>query len=442
MTRKLHLNVNILNSGFLGSAWRHPSSDPRAIYDVNHYVRTAQIAERGLLDAIFLADTPVLKDNPARRPYQALEPTIILAAIAAQTNHIGLIATVSTTYNDPYNIARRFGTLDHVSDGRIGVNLVTTADRDTAANFSQEVHPEHGARYTRAGEFATVLKKLWNSWEEEAFVGDKASARFVNTAAVHAINHQGQHFSVKGPLTFPRGPQGHPVIVQAGGSDEGRRLAAQHAEVVFSVAQTIEDGVAFVQDIRARAATFGRDPSELVFLPGLATVIGGTEAEAKARHEELLELLPLDYSLGRLAEGLGLPVEALEVDGYLPEDLVRPAGASHSMFDSITKLAQRDKLTVRQLARRLAGGTGHRLLVGTPEQVADSIEEWFRAGAADGFNLMADVIPSGVEAIVDHVVPELQRRGLFRTEYAGDTLRDRLGLSRPQWHHPEEPSYD
>ncbi len=431
MTRKLHLNINILNAGFLGSAWRHPDSDPGAAFDVAHYVRTAQIAERGLLDGVFLADTPALKDNPTYRPYQALEPTIILATIAAQTRHIGLIATITTSYNDPYNIARRFATLDHVSGGRIGINLVTTAGDEAARTFGHAAGFGHTERYERAGEFAEVLKKLWDSWDEDAFIGDKASARFVDLARVHDINHEGRFFSVKGPLTFPRSPQGHPVIVQAGGSEDGRNLAARHAEVVFSVAQTLEDGVHFVRDVRARARAVGRADSDLVFLPGLAVVIGGTEAEAKARHRQLLELLPIEYSLRRLADGLGVDPADLPLDRPLPDNLQRPEQGVQSMFDTITALARRENLTVRQLTQRLGGGTGHRLVVGTPEQIADTIEDWFRAGAADGFNLMADVIPQGVEAIVDHVVPILQRRGLFRTEYAGDTLRARLGLQRP-----------
>lgn len=431
MTRQLHLNLNILNAGFIGSAWRDPASDPGAVFDVNHYVRAAQIAEKGLFDAIFLADTPGLKDNPAYRPYQALEPTIILATVAARTRDIGLIATVSTSFNDPYNIARRFSTLDHVTGGRVGVNLVTTADKQAAWNFGLPAIAAHAERYARAEEFAEVLRKLWDSWEDGAFVGDKDSARFVDLDRVHDIEHEGRFFSVKGPLTFPRGPQGHPVLVQAGGSDDGRNLAAAHAEVIFSVAQTVAEGQAFVRDVRERAAKRGRDGAGIVFLPGLATVVGGTEAEAQARLDALLDLMPVEYSLGRLASVLGLDPASLELDAPLPDEIPLPADKNHTMFHATIALARRENLTVRQLTKRLGGGTGHRIAVGAPEQIADTIEEWFRAGAADGFNLIPDVLPSGVEDFVDHVVPVLQKRGLFRTEYSGGTLRDRLGLARP-----------
>ena len=429
--KKLHLNLNILNSGFYGSAWRAPGSEPGAAFDVQHYVRNAQIAERGLFDAIFLADTPALKDNPTYRPYQALEPTIILATIAALTKHIGLIATISTSYNEPYNIARRFATLDHASGGRIGVNLVTTADAQASWNFGLPEVLAHRERYKRAEEFADVLKALWDSWEDDAYVGDQKAARFVDVSRVHEIDHQGQFFSVRGPLNLPRGPQGHPVIVQAGGSDDGRNLAGLHAEVVFSVAQTLEDALAFSADIRRRARQAGRRDEDVVILPGLATVIGGTEEEAQKRQQELWDLVPVEYSLGRLADQLGIEPDALELDKQLPLDLPRPADRNHTMYEAAVSLARRDDLTVRQLIQRLGGGTGHRILAGTPEQIANTIEDWFRAGAADGFNLMPDVLPSGAEAFVEHVVPILQKRELFRTEYDGDTLRGRLGLARP-----------
>lgn len=429
--RKLHLNLNILNSGFYGSAWRAPGSDPYAAFDVQHYVRSAQIAERGLFDAIFLADTPALKDNPTYRPYQALEPTIILATIAAVTQHIGLIATISTSYNEPYNIARRFATLDHASGGRVGVNLVTTADEEASWNFGLPQLLAHRERYKRAEEFAEVLKLLWDSWEDDAYVGDQRAARFVDVSRVHRADHEGKFFSVRGPLNLPRGPQGHPVVVQAGGSDDGRNLAALHADVVFSVAQTLEDGVSFARDIRRRARQAARRDEDVVILPGLATVIGGTEDEALKRQQELWDLVPVEYSLGRLADQLGIAPNVLQLDKPLPENLSQPADRNHTMYEAAVSLARRDDLTVRQLIQRLGGGTGHRIVAGTPEQIANTIEEWFRAGAADGFNLMPDVLPHGAEAFVEHVVPVLQKRGLFRTQYEGDTLRSRFGLKRP-----------
>jgi FMN-dependent oxidoreductase (nitrilotriacetate monooxygenase family) len=347
------------------------------------------------------------------------------------TERIGLIATVSTSYNDPYNIARRFATLDHASGGRAGVNLVTTADAQASWNFGFSDVATHRARYERAKEFALVLEALWDSWEDDAFVGDKVTARFVDTSRVHDIDHVGEYFSVRGPLTFPRSPQGRPVLVQAGGSADGRDFAARHAEVVFSLAQTIEDGLAFATDIRARARQAGRPADSVVILPGLATVIGSTEAEARRRQKELWDLVPVEYSLGRLADVLGIDRSALDLDARLPDDLPVPANRNHTMFKATVDLARRHDLTVRELVQKLGGGTGHRIIVGTPVQIADSIEQWFKAGAADGFNVIPDVLPSGAEMFVDTVVPELRRRGLFRAGYSGRTLRDHLGLQRP-----------
>ncbi|MDB5617732.1 LLM class flavin-dependent oxidoreductase [Tardiphaga sp.] len=429
-TRKLHLNVNLLHSGVYASAWRRPESDPHAGFDVGHYVNVARVAERGKFDAIFLADTPAITDRVDYRPIQSLEPTIVLASVAAATTHIGLIATASTTYNEPYNIARRFATLDHASGGRSGWNAVTTADAAAGRNFGLPAVLEHRARYDRAKEFVEVVHKLWDSWEDDAFVGDKASARFVDTGKVHAINHRGQYYSVDGPLNVPRSPQGRPVTVQAGGSGDGRDLAAAQADAVFTLAQSVEEGVAYARDLRARAVAYGRASDSIVILPGLATVIGSTEAEAKRRQDELWELVPIEYSLARLAGTLHVSPDRLELDKPLP-DLPLPANANQTMFLGTVALARKDNLTVRQLLKALGGGVGHRFIIGTPEAIADDIETWFRAGAADGFNLMPDVLPTGLEVFVDEVVPLLQRRGIFRSEYEGRTLRDHFGLERP-----------
>jgi FMN-dependent oxidoreductase (nitrilotriacetate monooxygenase family) len=429
--RTLHLNVNLLHSGVYPSAWRLPDSRPDAFIDIDHFIRVARVAERGKLDAIFLADTPAINDRIDYRPFNALEPTVVLASLAAATSHIGLVATASTTYNEPYNLARRFASLDLVSRGRSGWNVVTTADAAAGRNFGFAGASEHGARYARAREFTELVQALWDSWEDDAFLGDKASGRFVDTGKVHAIRHQGAHYAVEGPLTVPRSPQGRPVIFQAGGSEDGRELAAATADAVFSLAQTIADGAAYAGDLRARAARYGRGPDALVILPGLATVIGSTEAEARRRQDELWDLVPVEYSLARLAGTLRIDPARLDLDKPLPDPLPLPADANHTMFLGTVALARRDGLTVRQLLRALGGGVGHRILAGTPEAIADDIEAWFRAGAADGFNLMPDVLPDGLETFVDAVVPILQRRGLFRRDYAGATLRDHLGLARP-----------
>ncbi|MDR3467896.1 MAG: LLM class flavin-dependent oxidoreductase [Xanthobacteraceae bacterium] len=429
--RQLHLNVNLLHSGVYPSAWRLPDSQPGAFFDLKHFVRVAQVAERGKLDAIFLADTPAITDRIDYRPFFSLEPTIILATVAAATSHVGLIGTVSTSYNEPFNIARRFASLDHASGGRSGWNAVTTADAASSRNFGLDAPPDHTARYARAKEFTEVVQSLWDSWEDDAFVGDQASGRFVDTSKVHAIGHRGHYYSVAGPLNVPRSPQGRPVMVQAGGSSDGRDFAAAYAEAIFTLAQSIDDGVAYARDLRARAAAYGRPGDSIVILPGLATVIGSTEAEARRRQDELWELVPLDYSLSRLAGTLQIDPARLDLDKPLPDPLPLPANANHTMFNGTVALARRGNLTVRQLLRALGGGVGHRIIVGTPEQIADDIEAWFRIGAADGFNLMPDVLPTGLETFVDTVVPILQRRGLFRTDYSGTTLRAHFGLPHP-----------
>ncbi len=428
--RQLHLNVNLLHSGVYASAWRLPESNPSAFFDVGHYINVAKIAERGKFDAIFLADTPAVTDRIDLRPFPSMEPTIVLASVAAATTHIGLIATASTTYNEPYNIARRFATLDHASRGRVGWNAVTTADAAAGRNFGLSQVLEHKARYDRAREFVEIVQTLWDSWEDDAFVGDKASARFVDTSKVHAIRHRGAHYNVEGPLNVPRSPQGRPVTVQAGGSSDGRDLAAAQAEAVFTLSQSIEDGVAYARDLRSRAVAYGRPSDSIVILPGLATVIGGTEAEARKRQDELWDLVPIQYSLSRLAGTLQVSPDLLELDKPLP-DLPVPVNANQTMFHGTVNLARKGNRTVRELLKALGGGVGHRIIVGTPEQIADDIAAWFAAGAADGFNLMPDVLPSGLATFVDEVVPLLQKRGIFRRDYEGTTLRDHLGLARP-----------
>lgn len=396
-------------------------------------MRVARIAEAAKLDAVFLADNASIADQIDFRPITALEPTVLLASIAAATTHIGVIGTASTSYNEPYNIARRFATLDHVSAGRAGWNIVTTADAGSAQNFGLDAVPDHGRRYARASEFADVVKALWDSWADDAFVGDKASGVFADVSRIQPIAHRGEFFQVQGPLNLPRTPQGRPVLIQAGASADGRELAARHAEAVFSASQSFEESLAYGRELKSRAAALGRGPDAVKVLAGLTTVIAGTEAEALRRRDELVALIPWRYSLKRLAGTLGISADRLQLDRRLPDDLPLPAQGqgNHTFFLATLAHARRHGSTVRQLIHELAGGGGHRVIVGTPEQVADDIERWFRGGAADGFNLMPDALPDGLEAFTEGVVPILQRRGLFRTEYQGTTLRDHLGLARP-----------
>lgn len=429
--RQLHLNAFLMSSGHHEAAWRLPESDPHADFDLQHWIRLARIAERGKLDSLFLADGPALWHGAEFRPAGALDPLILLTALAGATEHIGLIATASTTYNAPYNLARRFNALDHVSGGRAGWNVVTTSTRSAAQNFGLEVHPDPVARYARADEFLEVATKLWDSWEDGAALGDKAAGRYADPDAIHAIDHRGEHYAVAGPLNAPRSPQGHPLIVQAGSSTAGKALAARYAEAVFTAQQTLADGQAFYADLKGQVEDAGRDRDSLKILPGVVPILGGTEAEARARAQQFDDLIVPENGLRQLSEILGVPVDAFDLDAQLPAEIPDGAPDSPSRPALVVALARRERLTVRELIGRLGGGRGHWTLTGTPEQVADHLEKWFLQGAADGFNVMGAALPSDLEDFVDQVVPILRARGLFREDYTGTTLRDHYGLARP-----------
>lgn len=426
------LNVHFIHSGTYSSAWRTPDTRPADFYDIRHYIRGAKLAERGTFDAFFLADVPALIDRPQYRPSYALEPTIALTAIAGATEHIGLIGTLSTSYNDPYNVARRLASLDHVSGGRVGWNIVTTSKNEAAANFGLDEAADHAARYERAIEFTEVAIALWESWEDDALVGDKATAQFVDLARVHAIAHEGRHFSVKGPLNLPRSPQGRPVLVQAGASRDGIDLAARFADIVYSVSHTLEDAKAYAGQLDQRLVHHGRLPGSVAVCPGLVTILGSTEEEARRRERELWDLVPLAYGLGRIADQVGVHPEDLDLDAPLPEGLKLPVNGNQTFFNVATETARRGNLTVKELIRLQGGGTLSPIAIGTPEQLADRMEAWYLSGAVGGFNIMPDVLPSGLEDFVDHVVPLLRRKGIFRKAYGPGTFRDRLGLQRPR----------
>ena len=432
--KKLHLNAFLMDTGHHEASWRLPESDPYAIWDIEYYKRIARIAERGKLDSIFFADSPVQGNDPSRRPPGKLEPTVLLTAIAGATEHIGLIATASTSYNEPFNLARRFASVDIASHGRVGWNIVTTAGADAARNFGLDDVPLHKERYERAEEFVDVVTKLWDSWADDATIADKASGVHTLKDKVRPINHRGRFFRVDGPLNSPRPPQGWPLLVQAGSSEDGKEFAAAWAEAVFTAQQTLEDSQAFYADLKARAVRRGRDPESIKILPGIVPVIGDTEAEAREVEDQLDRLINPEHQKRNLAARFRLDPDALDLDRPLPLDLLPKEDeveGAKSRYTLIVELATRENLTVRQLIARLGGGRGHRTFTGTPVQVADTIQHFFENGAADGFNVMPAVIPSGLEAFVDKVVPILQERGLFRTEYEGATLRDRYGLARP-----------
>lgn len=428
--RTLHLNTNVTGTGRHPAGWR-TLANPKSIIDLEFFTTIAKTAERGKLDAVFLSDAVALRGH-AQGPAQSLEPTVLLTALAGVTRHIGLIGTASTTFNDPFNLARRFASVDHLSAGRVAWNAVTTYDPAAAANFSFGDAPDKQARYARAAEFVDVVLKLWDSWEDDALIADRVNGLYADPARVHAIAHEGAHFQVRGPLNLPRSPQGRPVLVQAGGSEAGVALAARHADAVFTAQTTFEGAQVFYREIKALVAGYGRDPDHLLVLPGLYPVIGGTLAEAQQRKAEMDALLDRGTELVKFANALGVDVSVLRLDAPLPYHLIdngERAEVSRGFIRSTVLLAQSENLTVRDLLDRNPGA--HRMIVGTPETVADDIERWFVGRAADGFNLNADVFPSGLAAFVDHVVPLLQRKGIFRLDYDGTTLRDHYGLPRP-----------
>jgi FMN-dependent oxidoreductase (nitrilotriacetate monooxygenase family) len=427
----LILNVAVLGLGLHMGAWRYRKGDPFDYTNVAFYQEIGRIAEAGCLNAMFLADTLAVAEENFERPnFGAMDPTIVLGAVATATEHIGLVATASTTYNEPYNLARRFATLDFLSHGRASWNIVTTFIPDVAANFGTAELPNHDDRYDRAEEFVEVVTRLWDSWEDDALVGDKFGGRFADASRVHAVNYRGKHYNVRGPLTLPRSPQGRPILYQSGSSDSGRDLAARFADLVFTPQNTISAAQEFRADIRRRAKTYGRDPDAIKVTPGLLPVLGGTEAEARARKDELDELGG-QAELKKLALRVGLRAEDLKLDEPLPIERIKENKnfrASEGFRDAVVRLAIEEKLTVREILYR--NGGGHVQVVGAPEQVADVIETWHREGAVDGFNLMIDVLPDGLKDFVEQVIPILQRRGAFRDEYAGSTFRSDLGLSR------------
>ena len=436
MTRQLSLNAFIYPAGHHEAAWRHPWSAPERIYDTAYYQGIARTAEAGTLDAIFFADSPSLQGDITHNAVGRLEPITLLTAIAAATERIGLIATASTTYYEPYNLARLFGSLDHISGGRAGWNIVTTANDAAAPNFGLAEHPEHADRYARASEFVDAVTALWDSWEDDAVVLDRAAGIYADPAKIHEIGHAGRYVRVKGPFNQPRPPQGHPVLVQAGASNDGRAFAARYAEAIFTAHQRLADAQAFYADIKDRAERLGRRPEHVKILPGISPFIAGTETEAKALEQEFNELTVPAYGLRQLERLTGTPVVHLDLDAPVPPELFTDAGDvtdnRRSRLQVVAGIVQRERPTLRRLLHRLAGARGHRVVAGTPEQIADTVEEWFTSGAADGFNVMPPYYPGGLEVFVETVVPILRERGLFRTEYQGRTLRDHFGLPRPE----------
>ena len=435
MARQLHLNLFIHGRGHHEAAWRHPLSSKLPLTDVRYFTDLARTAEKGCFDSVFLADTLAAGDDIASAPRSWLEPVTTLAALAGVTSRIGLIATCSTTYTEPFNLARQFASLDHMSNGRVGWNIVTTWLATASGNFGGAGPLSHAERYERAEEYMSVVKALWDSWDDDAVVDDRASGIYARKGSIRPIDHVGRYYQVTGPLNVPRCPQGRPVFVQAGSSETGRAFAARHAEAVFTAQMEKATAIDFYRDLKRLAVGEGRSPDQILILPGLSPVIGGTEAEASRIARELNALSDPEVGRKRLSGRFGgHDFSHLPLDKPLsPEDFPDPAlvEAARSRTEVIVGLVRREKPTLRQLLGYLAGARGHYVTAGTPEQIADLIADWFADGAADGFNLMPPVLPAMLEVFVDEVVPLLRRCGVFRSEYTAETLRGHYGLVRP-----------
>lgn len=435
--KQAHLNLFVHGCGHHAAAWRAPGSAADRLGDIGYHEQLARTAERGLLDAVFLADGHSLGVTPvADGPTWYLEPFTALSALARATSRIGLVTTVSSSFFTPYHAARMLASLDHISGGRAGWNVVTSMFDDEARNHGMAALPPHAQRYARAEEFVDVVTALWDSWPVESIEVDRAGS-YARPDLIDRVDHRGEHFAVQGPLNVPRPPQGRPVLFQAGASEPGRTLAASHAEAIYAVAGDLAAAVAYRSDIRARVARGGRDPDRVAVLPGLVCYLGSTVAEARAHQAALDALLPAEASLRTLGVFLGRDCSRWDLDGPVPplpppERFTGPQGR----YATIHRIVERDRPTVRGLLGRLAAGGGHATMVGTPETVADEIERWLDDGGADGFNLMPPTLPGGLDDVVDHLVPELQRRRRFRTAYDGTTLRAHLGLAVPPRRRP------
>ncbi|MCG2842446.1 LLM class flavin-dependent oxidoreductase [Sandaracinobacter sp. RS1-74] len=431
---KLRLGAFIQGVGHHLASWAHPSVDPAQLFRLEHYQQVACTAERAKFDALFFADNVGLLAglHPLAEKSALVyhfEPLTLLGALIPVTRHIGLVATVSATYLAPYHAARKFASLDNLSGGRAGWNLVTSGTDVEARNFGLKEQLGHAHRYERAAEYVEVVRKLWDSFDDDAILLDQQNQRFFDTRKVQPVAHHGTYFDVAGPAQWARSVQGHPVLVQAGSSADGQALAAETADVVFTAQQLKPDAIAFAQGLKDQAEALGRRRDDVLVMPGITAYVAPTEAEARERYEELQALVDPRVGVGLLSAMIGWDLSGADLDGPLPEAPKTQGWQSRQQL--FADIARADNLTVRQLVGRITAARGHWVVVGNATQVADQIEDWFRAGAADGFNVLPPTLPGGLEDFADLVTPELQRRGLFRTDYEGRTLRDHLGLARP-----------
>lgn len=432
---QMHLGAFLQDAGHHIAAWRHPDAPVGAGMNFDHFHQLAQLAESAKFDMIFLGDQMTFQyeeDETLGRTSRTVnfEPLTLLSALAVTTQKIGLIATASTSYNEPYNVARKYASLDHLSHGRAGWNIVTSWTGGEARNFNRLEVMEHGLRYRRAQEFVDVVKGLWDSWDTDALLDDRHNGLFFHPKRLHILDHQGEFFQVRGPLTISRPPQGYPVLVQAGSSADGQSLAARHAEVIFTAQRNLADAQHFYRNVKEQLQSRGRDPDSLKIMPGIFPVVGKNATEARAKFERLQQLVHPDTGWPVLARHLG----GFDLSGYSPDDLVPElpqTQGNQSRQSLLLKFAREENLTIRQLYWHVTGTRGHWAVFGSAEEIADTMEQWFKAGAADGFNIMAPWLPGGLQEFIEQVVPILQQRGLFRSEYSGNTLRDHLGLATP-----------
>ncbi len=434
--QQLHLGLFTYPGGHHVAAWRHGSVDPCSIMSHDYYRQSALLAERGKFDLFFVGDMLAAREKDGRVIAQGalnnIDSISITSALSGATERLGLVATLSTTYNDPYAIAERFASFDHISGGRVGWNIITTANDDAALNFSRKTHMEKTQRYQRAKEFVDICTALWDGWDDDALRADPATGVYVDPAKVHPIDHHGQFFSVKGALGLPRPPQGRPVLVQAGGSPAGLEFAAMVAEMIFAAQSKLEEAIRFRAAVRARMPAYGRDPALLKVLPGLMPILGGTEQEALAKEAMLNELLHPAVGIWMLSEQMDFRLYDYPEDAPLPTADIRATGAAFTpRVVSLMDRADREGLSIRACGTLVAASRSHGSFVGTPEQLVDHMQLWLEEGGCDGFNIMPPYFQDELALFVDQVVPLLQRRGLFRTEYEGTTLRDHLGLPVP-----------
>ncbi|MBX3537458.1 MAG: LLM class flavin-dependent oxidoreductase [Chelatococcus sp.] len=436
-TNQMKLGLLLNSIGFHIAAWRHPDARPDLASTFAPYADIAKTAERGLFDLVFLADSAAVHHAhdfdimTKMAPFYQMEPTTLLSSLAAVTDKIGLVASITTTYNEPFHIARKMATLDHLSAGRAGWNLITSANQAEAFNFSRDAHVDHAQRYERAEEVAKIVRGLWDSWEDDAFLYDKETGQFFQREKLHLLDHKGPLFSVRGPLNVNRPPQGQPVIAQAGSSEPGKELAAETADIVFTQQLTLENGKEFYADLKGRMGKFSRERDEIKIMPGVVPFVGRTQEEADENFQKMQSLILPEVGLALLRELLGgVDLSQYPLDGPMPD--LTETNAGKGRLKNLTELAKRENMSIRQLYQHAAGSRGHWVLRGTPAHIADVLEHWIKEEAADGFVVIPPYLPGTINSFVDLVVPELQRRGIYRNAYEGNTLRDHLGLARPR----------